>query len=454
MKKIIHVVGGGTSFHVRPHLALSAPSYGTLAKQIEKHLQDQTEYEVRLRLTKMAGGDLETNEDVANYIDNDVLAEPRSRILFLTSALCDWTASVQEDVVATLSGKDQPRLRTDNGDHTLLLHPAEKVLMRVRSKEAPKPRKDVFLVACKTTAGASDEEMYARAVEMMKRSSANLVLANDVQRRRNMIVCPEQAAYFVTDDRDAVVKELVSMTLARSHATFTRTNVLPEKRFIEWADAPAEFREVVDYAISQGAYRPNALGVTVGHFAWKWDVSSEQSSRTLMYSSRRRRDFNKMEDRDLVRVERTGEIVDAFGALPSAGARSQMILFDNHPEFDYVIHFHCPLREGHDQGLQIQSQREFECGSHECGANTSHGIKTFMVNQTEIGAVMLDNHGPNILFKKGVRVMDVVGFIERNFDLSKQTSENLQVVAHHRNPDMAVNFEKLYGAKGDNHDLA
>lgn len=434
---IAHVLGGGTFFHVRPHLALAAPAYGTLARYIASYLggeipgrHDGKEFDVRLKLTKMAdrNSTIETNADVARYIDEDVLGEPRSRLFFLTAALADWEGSVLDDMTAypkyTASGKDQPRLRTDvptpgsQFTKKMLLKPAEKVLLRVRSREAKAPRKDIFLVACKTTAGATDEEMYARAVEMMKRGSVNLVLANDVQRRRSMIVTPEQTSYSVSDDRRQVVRDLVDMAVDRSRATFIRTEVR-EGNLAPWISTPDTFREVVNFAVAKGAYRPNALGVTVGHFAHR-----TSTPRGSMWSSRRRKNFNQVEDRDLVCVETTpdGRVL-AWGGLPSAGARSQMILFENHPEFDSVIHFHCPLRPGHDPDLVIRSQREFECGSNECGRNTSAGIRVFDVDGAKIGAVMLDKHGPNVLFRSNDDSEKVIRFIDRNFDLTRQTSE-------------------------------
>jgi len=37
MKKIA-ILGGGTVFHVRPHLALSAPAYGSTARSIKEYV--------------------------------------------------------------------------------------------------------------------------------------------------------------------------------------------------------------------------------------------------------------------------------------------------------------------------------------------------------------------------------------------------------------------------------
>lgn len=60
------------------------------------------------------------------------------------------------------------------------------------------------------------------------------------------------------------------------------------------------------------------------------------------------------------------------------------------------------------------SQREYECGSHECGQNTSTGLKRVWGG---IHCVMLDKHGPNIVFHRDIVADEVIRFINRNFDL-------------------------------------
>lgn len=427
---ILHILGGGTVQHVRPHLALSAPAYGGTARFLSRYLRgeipgphDKGEFEVRLALTKMADrfSSIETNEDVSQYLDS-VLEEPRSRILFLSAALADFQGSVlTPEAEMTASGKDQPRLRSDSS-YLLKLLPSEKLLLKVRSREALKPRKDIFLVAFKTTSGASDEEMYSRGLEMMKRGSVNLVLVNDVHRRQNMILTPEQAVYSLGKPREAILKDLADMAVARSRATFVRTRV-EEGPLLPWDsnEIPNTFREVVDFAVREGAYVPNSLGVTVGHFAFR-----KSGVPGRMWSSCRRKNFNRFEDRSLVTVDSVDGKVTARGAYPSAGARSQMILFEKNPEFDCILHFHCPLRKGFDPKLEIRSQRDFECGSNECGLNTAAGIRVLpfrTLDGPKVGAVMLDKHGPNILFRSADPPSLIIEFIRQNFDLRRQTSE-------------------------------
>ena len=79
--KFIHIIGGGTVYHVRNHLALSAPAYGTTARNLHKLCQNNT-LDVVLHLTKMAGGKhLETNDDISSLLEN-LLASPSTKIIF------------------------------------------------------------------------------------------------------------------------------------------------------------------------------------------------------------------------------------------------------------------------------------------------------------------------------------------------------------------------------------
>ncbi len=57
-------------------------------------------------------------------------------------------------------------------------------------------------------------------------------------------------------------------------------------------------------------------------------------------------------------------------------------------------------------------------GSHECGSNTRDGL----TKHGNLYAVMLDNHGPNIVFHHSIDPKEVIDFIEANFALNKSTS--------------------------------
>lgn len=64
------------------------------------------------------------------------------------------------------------------------------------------------------------------------------------------------------------------------------------------------------------------------------------------------------------------------------------------------------------------AQRLVECGSHQCGENTSAGLYEVVPG---IKAVMLNNHGPNICFSRQASPADVIAFIESRFDLADKT---------------------------------
>ena len=224
-----------------------------------------------------------------------------------------------------------------------------------------------------------------------------------------MIITPEEARYSMTTDREKVLKDLVDMTWHRSHLNFTRSTVVAGTP-IRWdADiVPPSLRIVVNYCIQQHAYKP-FNGATAGHFACKIDDQT-------FLTSIRKTNFNDLDKNGLVLVKTDGpDTVLAYGAKPSVGGQSQRIVFHDHIGYDCIVHFHCPLKK--DSEVPVVSQREFECGSHECGQNTSHGLKQF----GNLKSVFLDQHGPNIVFPKSIDPQEVINFIERNFDLSQKT---------------------------------
>ena len=59
----VHIFGGGTVNHVRPHMALCAPAYGKFARTLHNDAVVYEGLDPVLHLTRMAGGNksLETN---------------------------------------------------------------------------------------------------------------------------------------------------------------------------------------------------------------------------------------------------------------------------------------------------------------------------------------------------------------------------------------------------------
>lgn len=416
MKKIM-ILGGGTFSHVRNHLALAAPAFGGTAKKIAKMCHNRfSNMGIEMYLTKMAepewDNDLVTNEDIEKLVEN-LKKDIDTKIIFFNVALCDYKGQITtpKENGGMLnewipSGKYAKRLKTSEGEQIMTLTPQEKLVKKIRQG-----RKDIFLVAFKTTCGATEDEQYLAGLDLLKKSSCNLVLANDTQTRCNMIITPEEARYHVTKDRDEALRQLVDMTYHRSQLTFTHSTVVAGTP-IPWNSNLVydSLRKVVNFCIGKGAYKV-FNGATVGHFACK--IGERE-----FLTSIRKSNFNDLEKNGLVKIVTDGnDTVLAYGSKPSVGGQSQRIIFSEHKdkEYDCIVHFHCPQKEG--SLVPTVSQREYECGSHECGKNTSNGLKRF----GNLSAVMLDNHGPNIVFNHNINPQEVIDFIEDNFDLSDKT---------------------------------
>lgn len=413
--KRVHIFGGGTVHHVTNHFAVCAPAYGATATELNTHVTARfplCEIITLPNLTRMAGGPLETNADVAARIEQ-LKADPLTKVIFMSAALCDWEPEMMteeyDEVVRSHSefGKHARRLTTsDTHAIELRLTPAAKIISSIRTG-----RKDIFLVGFKTTCGATKQEMYEKGLRLCKEGSCNLVVVNDVKTRWGFIVTPEEAAYSQTDDRQALLREVVDMAWHRSQLTFVQSTVIDGKP-VAWSDprVPASLRTVVNHCIKGRAYKPFD-GKTVGHFA-------ARLSDTEFLTSIRKSDFNRLEEIGLVYIRTDKpDTVLAYGAKPSVGGQSQRIVFKDHPGFDAICHFHCPLRPDHPDDIPVRSQREVECGSIQCGTSTSQGLRQF----GNLKAVYLDQHGPNIVFPSSIDPQEVIDFIERNFDLSKKT---------------------------------
>jgi hypothetical protein len=412
MNKVIHVIGGGTVSHVRNHLGLVAPAYGTTARRIAELCREHSDkMDVELHLTKMADhtSSLETWDDLKELVMK-ISEDTRTKMIFFNPAVVDFSGVVSD----VPPDKYTDRLESYYGGKPTVqimhLQALPKLINMIRRGEGGSTaRKDIFLVGFKATCGASKEEQYERGLRLLKQSSANLVLANDTRTHVNMIITPEEAAYHTTTDREVALRNLVEMAYLRSHLTFTRSIIIGSDP-VGWESelVPTSLRTVVDHCIARGAYK-KFLGVTAGHFAVKIDDHT-------FLTSRRKTDFNDMRNVGLVKVTTDGpDTVIAYGSKPSVGGQSQRILFGEHPEYDCVVHFHCPIKA--DSSVPVISQREFECGSHECGKNTSRGLRRF----GNFSAVYLGNHGPNIVFNRSINPEEIISFIEANFDLTGKT---------------------------------
>ena len=414
MKKI-HVLGGGTFSHIRTHLSLAMPAFGDTAIEIHKiisqHVRDlpigHQNYEVVLHLTRMAdprNSRIETNEDVAKLLDT-LIDDPDTRAIVWNVALSDYEGTID----GVPSGKRAPRMQTAKGKHTIDIAVKEKLVARIRRE-----RKDIFVVGFKTTANKAPEDQYAAGLKLLKENSLNLVIANDLGTGNNILIAPEETQYANTTDRQLVRETMVKMMLSRMNNTFTRSTVV-EGDAVSWSDPliPLNLRKVVDYCIDQGAYKP-VLGKTAGHFAVKVDKKT-------FLTSARRTNFNELRKIGLVKViSRDNDHVIAYGRKPSVGGQSQRQIFHDHQEADCIVHFHCPPKA--DVQVPTAEQWPNECGSHECGQNTSkHLQEVDLGDGHKLKMVFLDSHGPNIVFSRDVPHTKVTDFIEKTFDLRSKT---------------------------------
>lgn len=456
MTKQVHIIGGGTISYIRPHFALSAPAYGGTAWALHNEVQGHPDFEGEsyLYTTKMAGdyyekivvgkngpppGDavlesvfggpekLETNQDLAMLIDK-LVEDQAPKVLFLPVAVCDFEATSISGTgpgwgVEWEVGQQLSRLSTRiPPDHSLSLKlgVAEKIIERIR-----KVRKDIFVVGFKETFGATPEGQFTAGLHLLKRASCNLILANDTQTRLNIIVTPEEAPYGPFSDRGIALATLVDMALSRSNGHFTRSRILGDD-YVPWNSTviPESLRTVVNHCIERGAYKP-FNGKTVGHFAFKRDAET-------FLTSMRGKDFNELNNKHagvgLVQVTAVNdEEVVVYGGKPSVGGQSQRIIFKEHPGMDCIVHFHCPLKQPKLGFIAVRSQQAHECGSHECGQNTSNGLLGYSLSSNKgtyvVKAVMLDKHGPNIVFNQDTNPRLIIDFIEQHWDLERSTRE-------------------------------
>lgn len=420
MKKI-YILGGGTFNHVRNQLSLSAPAFGETARKLKslfnKELKNQgleKEYQVELVLTKMANhkSKIVTSNDLDSYVSK-LVDQPDTRAIIFNATLAECEGQVGE----TESGKYAEKLKANQGNFMMELNPSDNIIHKIR-----KNRKDIFVVGFKTTINDSSNNQYLKGLELLKENSINLVLANDTVNHNNMIVAPEETRYCETKNRNNVLKFLTKMTVSRMQNKFTRSTVV-DGQAVDWNSeyVPENLREVVNHCIQEGAYKP-FLGKTAGHFAVKVNDGE-------ILTSIRKSNFNQLDKVGLVKVEsKNDNEVIAHGFRPSVGGQSQRIIFKEHPDLDCIVHFHCPVKpEFKDTVVPVKEQWPNECGSHQCGQNTSNGLKELEIDGHKLSVVYLDEHGPNIVFNREVPAKTVINFIDKHFDLSAKTGGFVEV---------------------------
>jgi hypothetical protein len=191
----ILIMGGGTFSDVTPHLSLCTRAFGTTAKQFKSKFHELN-IDSDLMLTKMADvtTDLVTNKDVEKYIDH-VLTLPELKAIIFNVAMCDFTGTVQ--------GYPHTYRLSSNGSYGMRLAPdINKVITKIKQQ-----RPDIFLVGFKTTAGDNEAIQIRKAERLISVAGCDLVLANDITTRNNLLVQP---SFVLSGSRDVLLNTIVS----------------------------------------------------------------------------------------------------------------------------------------------------------------------------------------------------------------------------------------------------
>jgi hypothetical protein len=406
MKRIV-IIGGGTFNHIRNHMSLAAPAFGTTAKKLysmiwkSKEISKIDPYIMQLVLTKMAShtSSIATNKDLSDYIDK-IIKNPEVNCIIMSAAVCDYEPINISDI-----GSHGKRLETSSGNITLELTPSDKIIAKIR-----KARPDIFLIGFKTTTGESEEDQFLKGLKMMKATKCNLVLANDTITRKNMVITPEETMYGITTSRTKALKTLVEILTLRLGATYTHTT-FNENLSLPISECSSTFQTVVKYLIdNKGFIENNGNGFTPGHFCERFSVDS-------FVSSQRKANHNLVfqEGMSLVEVDEKDEFIVTGKRKASVGAKSQWLLLSENPDYDCIVHTHNLLKKW--SLIPTTPQKPFQCGSTECGINTASHLGTFGKN---IKAVFLEKHGANIMFKTTCNPQEVINFINDNLILGEK----------------------------------
>ena len=164
-----------------------------------------------------------TNSDLDSFVTK-IIEDKDTRAIIFNVALADFEGQIGEEE----SGKYAEKLKTNQGNIVMELTPSDKIIGKIR-----KERKDIFVVGFKTTTNNTESEQYIKSLELLKKNSINLVLANDTVNRRNVIVAPEETKYSKTTNRSKILKFLTKMTVSRMQNKFTHSTVV-EGDAIDW----------------------------------------------------------------------------------------------------------------------------------------------------------------------------------------------------------------------------
>lgn len=198
MEKCV-VIGGGTFNKVACHLSLAAPAFGTTARQLAKLIADTpgNVLDVVLSLTKMAdyNSNIVTNDDLQNYLYT-VLNDRAVKVIVFNAAVCDFNMH---------NPSDRQRLSSST-NYDVTLAGITKKMLRVIKHVRP----DIFVVGFKTTASATEETQIYLGKRLMTDNGIDLVLANDVVFKRNILLTKDTVVY---GSREELLQTIASISV-------------------------------------------------------------------------------------------------------------------------------------------------------------------------------------------------------------------------------------------------
>lgn len=184
----IAILGGGTYYDVAPHFSLCTRAFGSTAMSLHKLIANKN-MPVELILTKMADSrsTLVTNIDIDNYTDK-LLNNKSIKVIIFNVAMCDFTGRINGQYsYERLSSKQEYQLS--------LLPDTNKVLSKIK-----KVRPDILVVGFKTTYYSCPNDQIQKALEQINVSGGDLVLANDIGTRNNVLLSASQVISGLRED--------------------------------------------------------------------------------------------------------------------------------------------------------------------------------------------------------------------------------------------------------------
>lgn len=194
------IIGGGTFNHISCHLSLAAPAFGQTARDMARWFPQITkDMECVLTLTKMADhtSALVTNQDVMAYVAS-LLTDPLVKIIVLNAAICDFEIESPSEETRLSSKKDYP---------VVMKGITSKIIGGIKAL-----RPDIVVCGFKTTHGATQEEQVEKAFQSQTSNSLDLVLANDLETRKNILVSKGGRVFL--DDRTALLRRMLQHAVA------------------------------------------------------------------------------------------------------------------------------------------------------------------------------------------------------------------------------------------------